>query len=149
MVPLIGFTDGLQLSHTCAALEASGIDLAIQETVGDPTTGRPTSFEIWVDEADYERSKNSIREKLGVFSLALDDEVQREEPMEVLTDGVVGQFESRQEAAEAEALLIEAGFAARVEVDAEDEDGTTFTVKVEPHEQERALVALAERLGLG
>ncbi len=146
MVRLVSFYDGIQLSQACTALEAADVEPAIEESAGDATVGSPTSFHIWVDKADLESAQTALRRALGLFPLAEVDEVGEDEAGE----GLVGSFETAEEAHEVRNLLVEAGFSATVDPATEaDDEGLHWTnVKVSPRESGRAIEFLERRMSL-
>jgi hypothetical protein len=146
MVRLVSFYDGLQLSSACTALAEAGIEPAIEESAGDATVGTPTSFHVWVDKADVEPAQAALRGAMGLFPLAEASEGGEDEA----GDGLVGSFETAEEATEVKNLLVEAGFAASVEPGTEpDEDGLHWTnVKVPPRESGPAIEFLERRMSL-
>jgi hypothetical protein len=148
LTALVSFYDGMQLSQACEALDAAGISPAVQEIEGDATTGTPSRFEIWVNAEDVERGKAALRVRLGLFPLAEANEAPDAELLAEATDGIVGQFDTRVEAEEAQLTLVNAGFAAEV-VKADEsswDDDATFMLKVPPTDYARAFTVLAERL---
>ena len=150
MTALVSFYDGMQLSQACESLEAAGIAPAVQEIVGDATTGTPSRFEIWVEAKDVERGKSALRFSLGLFPLA--ESIAAEgELAGVEFDGeserVVGEFETAAEADQVKAMLIAAEIPAETAAGLIDEGMTA--VVVEPGDYERALELVAARLGLG
>ena len=137
MARLLSFYDGLELTRACEVLEDGNVEFAIEEVAGDAMSGVAPHFEIWVGEAEQKMARGLLRAHMGLFPVA---EVEGGE----LTDGVVGVFETRAEADGVQQMLAGDGFQARVESD----DETGFSVVVAPAEQERALSAVADRMGL-
>ncbi len=144
MSALVSLSDGHELTRACEALEATGIGFAIEEIAGDASTGTPTRYEIWVEPGQQGLGRAVLQEKLGLFP-----------PAEVMGDGValpadgdlvVGEFETAAEAQRVRAMLVEEGFAAKVEA---EDAGAGVSVSVPAREQEEALEVLAARLGLG
>jgi hypothetical protein len=148
MTALVSFFDGMQLSQACEALEDAGVSPAVQEIEGDATTGTPSRFEIWVDQDEVERGKAALRVRLGLFPLAEVDEAPDAELLAEATDGIVGQFDTRAEAEEAQLTLVNAGFPAEVlkADESSQDDDATFLLKVPPHDYARAFTVLAEKL---
>jgi hypothetical protein len=149
MVALLSFYDGLQLSRACDALADAEIEPAIQPIGGAGTGTGPVRFDVWVNAEEVDRSKLALRAKLGLFPLAEADEIEESEALAELTQGEVGDFETAEEAEAMRALLAKAGFAASAGTDGEPDmdDKIWWTVKVEPHEWDRAMVFAATRLG--
>jgi hypothetical protein len=148
MTSLVSFHDGMQLSQACEALDESGISPAVHEIEGDATTGTPSRFEIWVDVKDVERGKAALRARLGLFPEAEGDELLDAESLAEVSDGVVGWYETRVEAEQAQLVLLGAGFAAKV---ADDEEWVAageprFSVVVPTNEYGRAFDTLADHL---
>jgi hypothetical protein len=151
LTALVSFHDGTQLSQACEALDAAGIAPAVQEISGDATTGTPSRFEIWVDAQDVERGKAALRARLGLFPIAEANEAPDAELLAEATDGIVGQFNTRVEAEEAQSVLLNAGFDARVEGADEESwnDDAVLMLRVPPADYAQAFAALAEHLQTG
>jgi hypothetical protein len=146
LTSLVSFYDGMQLSQACETLGAAGISPAVHEIEGDATVGTASRFEIWVDAKDVERGKAALRERLGLFPEAEGDEAFDAESLAEVSDGVVGWYETRGEAEQAQAVLGNAGFAAEVVEGEELEGEPRFSVAVPPEEYARAFDTLAEHL---
>jgi len=151
LTALVSFHDGMQLSQACEALDAAGIAPAVQEISGDATTGTPSRFEIWVDAQDVDRGKAALRARLGLFPIAEANEAPDAELLAEATDGIVGQFNTRVEAEEAQSVLLNAGFDARVEGAEEEswDDDAILMLRVPPADYAEAFAALAEHLQTG
>ncbi len=144
MSALVSLSDGHELTRACEELEAARVGFAIEEIAGDASMGTPSRYEIWVEAGQQGLGRAVLQEKLGLFP-----------PAEVMGDGValpadgdlvVGEFETAGEAQRVRAMLVEEGFAAKVEGESE---GSGVSVVVPAREQENALQVLAARLGLG
>ena len=144
MSALVSISDGHELTRACEALEAAGIGFAIEEIAGDASMGTPTRYEIWVDAGQQGLGRAVLQEKLGLFPPA--EMMGEGVALPVDGDLVVGEFETAAEAQRVRAMLVEEGFAAKV--DGEDADAGVSVV-VPAREQESALEVLAARLGLG
>ena len=139
---LISFYDGLELSKACGFLEAAALEPVIEPIAGDALSGVPPRFEVWLETGDIEAAKKLLRAKMGLFPAAeVDDEEFADQPV----TGLVGVFESEDEADEVMALLLEDGFEASV---TEDEDEGMWHVMVPPKDQEKAIAVVAGELGL-
>ena len=146
MVSLASFYDGLELSRACAALEDVDVEPAIEEIAGDASTGLATRFEVWVDAADVQVSREILHDRLGLFP-TLEEEtsaVTGEEGAGDEGEVVVAEFESTREAEEVMARLAEAGVAATVE--RVSESAATAVVMVRAGDQDRALAMLQQHL---
>lgn len=142
MSRLISFYDGLELSKACGFLEGGEIEPVIEPIAGDALSGVPPRFEIWLETAEIEPAKKLLRGKMGLFPLAeVDEDGYDGEPV----TGLVGVFESADEAEEVKALLVEDGFETTV---TQDEDEGMWHVMVAPEQQERAIAVVAGELGL-
>ncbi len=146
MVSLASFYDGLELSRACAALEDVDVEPAIEEIAGDASTGLATRFEVWVDAADAQVSREILHERLGLFPLAEQESATDGGEREAAEDGevVVAQFDSSAEAEAVKARLAQTGISAEVEEVA----GSTASavVMVAATDQQRALEMLQEHL---
>ncbi len=138
---LISFYDGMELSKACGFLEDAEIEPVIEPIAGDALSGVPPRFEVWLEAGEIERAKTLLRAKMGLFPLA---EVDDEEFVDQPATGLVGVFESAEEAEEVKALLEEDGIAATV-----TEDEGMWQVMVAPEDQEQAIAVVAGELGLG
>jgi hypothetical protein len=142
MSRLISFYDGLELSKACGFLEDAEIEPVIEPIAGDALSGVPPRFEVWLETGNLEVAKALLRAKMGLFPLAeVDGDGFDGEP----ATGLVGVFETREEAYEVKALLVEDGFEASV---TEDEDEGMWHVMVPPTDQEKAIAVVAGELGL-
>ena len=139
---LISFYDGIELSKACAFLEDGEIEPVIEPIAGDALSGVPPRFEIWLETNDIEPAKTLLRAKMGLFPAA---EVGDEDFVEQPATGLVGVFESVDEAEEVKDLLVDDGITATV---SEDEDEGMWRVTVAPEEQEKAIAVVAGELGL-
>lgn len=150
MVALVTFYDGIELSRACDALSDANIDPAIQTIGSTGTEEGPQRFEVWVDTADEARSKQILRERLGLFPVAEADEIDDSDALAEVTEGTIGDFDSIEEAEQMRALLAGAGFSATVTTapEPDDDNKAWSTVKVEPHEWERAMAFAATKLDL-
>lgn len=142
MSRLISFYDGIELSKACGFLEDARMEPVIEPIAGDALSGVPPRFEIWLEAGDIEAAKALLRTKMGLFPMA---EVDGDEFVDQPATGLVGMFESVEEADEVRALLAEEGIAATV---AEDADEAMWQVTVAPEDQERAIALVAGELGL-
>jgi hypothetical protein len=143
LVSLISFYDGMELSKACAILEEAEMEPVIEPIAGDAMSGVPPRFEVWLEKDQIEPAKNLLRLKMGLFPAA---EVDSDEYAEAETTGLVGVFETVDEAEEIRGVLTDAGFVATVVPDANNE---AWEVVVAPGEQERALAVVAGAMGLG
>lgn len=142
MSRLISFYDGLELSKACGFLEGGEIEPVIEPIAGDALSGVPPRFEVWLETDELEAAKVLLRAKMGLFPLAeVDDEEFTDQPV----TGLVGVFESEDEADEVKSLLLDDGFEATV---THDEDEGMWHVMVAPEEQEKAIAVVAGELGL-
>lgn len=139
---LISFYDGLELSKACGFLEDANIEPVIEPIAGDALSGVAPRFEIWLETAEIEAAQALLRTRMGLFPVAeVDDEEFDDEP----ATGLVGMFESADEAEEVRALLVEQSIEATV---AEDEVEGMWCVMVAPEKQEEAIAVVAGELGL-
>ena len=147
MVRLLSFFDGHELTRACKALEDAAIDFAIEEVSSDAMSGLAPHFEIWIDPADQEVARGTLRQKLGLFPLPEIEGVSADDndPGSESGDLVVAEFTSTSEAESVRALLAQEGFNARVESDRSQPD--TAVVVVPAEQQEQALAIVAERMG--
>jgi len=148
LTSLISFYDGMQLSKACEILEADNMEPVIEPIAGDPLSGVPPRFEVWLEKGQIERAQALLRLKMGLFPTAEvdgdDDEIAE------AGDGVVAMFETANEAEEARAMLANAGIEGTVKRFAEeDSDTVTWELSVDPVEQERAIGIVAAGMGLG
>ena len=142
MSRLISFYDGIELSKACGYLEDGEIDPVIEPIAGDALSGVPPRFEVWLETGDLEAAKTLLRTKMGLFPLAeVDDEEFTGQP----ATGLVGVFESEDEAEDVKELLVEDGFEATV---THDEDEGMWQVMVAPEDQEKAIAVVAGELGI-
>ncbi len=142
MSRLISFYDGIELSKACRFLEDGEIEPVIEAIAGDALSGVPPRFEVWLETGDVEAAKTLLRAKMGLFPLAeVDDEEFTDQPV----TGLVGVFESEDEAEEVRTLLVEDGIEASV---THDEDEGMWHVMVAPELQEKAIAVVAGELGL-
>ncbi len=156
MARLLSFYDGHELTRGCEALEAAGVEFAVEEIAGDAMSGLPPHFEIWVAEDEQEDARDVLRQTMGLFPPP--ENIEDDSPLDAhdFAAGagtmVVGEFASRAEAEEVRAMLAAEGFTAVVEGgrssddSAEPEDSLTVTVPAGQHD--RALEVLAHRLGV-
>ena len=142
MSRLLSFYDGIELSKACQILEDGEIEPVIEPIAGDALSGVPPRFEVWLTTNDIEPAKDLLRAKMGLFPAA---EVGDGEFVDQPATGLVGMFESADEAEEVKALLVEDGFEATV---TEDEDEGLWQVMVAPEDQEKAIAVVAGELGL-
>ena len=150
MIRLISFYDGMQLSQGCTALEDADVDPAIEQSVGDATVGDPTSYQIWVDEADLEAAKAALRSAMGLFPLAEGAEIGDAEANAEVQGGVVATFELESEGEAVRALVVQAGFAATLETlgPTACEGDRWVNVKVPPADGAQAVEFLERRMEL-
>jgi hypothetical protein len=145
MSRLISFYDGIELGKACDLLEEADLEPMIEPIAGDAQGGVPPRFEIWVETGELEKAKTLLRAEMGLFPLAEVDANDGSDPAEDAGELVVAGFETAAEADEAQAILVAAGIAARVET---DEDDGALTVVVAGVDQERALEVLVEKMKL-
>ncbi len=138
MTALVTLYDGLELSRACQALAAAGIAPAIEELAGDAVTGSATRYEVWVNAAAVEQGRQVLRAQMGLFP---EGEVEGGDLAE--GDGMVGQFDSENEAGEMLKVLADAGIPARLQ-----QESGTWLLSVEPFHHERALDLLAGQFEL-
>ena len=107
LTTLISFYDGMQLGKACEILEADNMEPVIEPIAGDPLSGVPARFEVWLDKGRIERAQALLRLKMGLFPTAeVDGE---DDDLAEAGDGVVAMFETASEAEEARAMLANAG----------------------------------------
>jgi len=83
---------------------------------------------------------------MGLFPAA---EVEGEDDDSEIMDGVVGTFETANEAEEARAMLANAGIEGAVKLLVNDEsEAAMWELSVDPAEQERAIAVVATGMGL-
>jgi len=147
LTTLISFYDGMYLAQACEILEAEGIEPVIEPIAGDAMSGVPPRFEVWLNQGEIERAQAVLRLKMGLFPGAEVDGNGGDDSAAM--DGVVGTFESANEAEEARAMLANAGIEGMVKrlVD-EESDAVTWELAVDPAEQERAIAVVAAGMGL-
>ena len=139
---LISFYDGMELSKACGFLEEAALEPVIEPIAGDALSGVPPRFEVWLQTGDIETAKTLLRAKMGLFPAAeVDGDGFDEEP----ATGLVGVFETRDEAEEVMELLVDDGFEATV---THEEDEGMWHVMVPPKDQEKAIAVVAGELGL-
>ena len=146
MVSLASFYDGLELSRACAALEDVDVEPAIEEIAGDASTGVATRFEVWVDAADVQVSREILHERLGLFPV-LEEESSAVAGNEGPGDEgevVVAEFGSTREADDVKARLAEEGISATVE--GVSDRAARSVVLVRAADQDRALQMLQQHL---
>jgi hypothetical protein len=143
MSRLISFYDGIELGKACELLEDARMEPVIEPIAGDALSGVPPRFEVWLETGDIEAAKALLRAKMGLFPAAeVDDEDFAEQP----ASGLVGVFESAEDAYEVRDVLVEDGIEATVTHDADD---GMWQVTVAPEEQERSIAVVTGELGLG
>ena len=145
MSRLISFYDGIELSKACGFLEDAQIDPVIEPIAGDALSGVPPRFEVWLETDEIEQAKTLLRAKMGLFPLAEMDADDADENFVEKATGLVGIFESVEEADEIKNLLVGDGLTATV---AEDEDEGMWRVTVAPEDQEKAIAVVAGEFGL-
>jgi hypothetical protein len=147
LTTLISFYDGMYLAQACEILEAEGIEPVIEPIAGDALSGVPARFEVWLNQGQIERAKALLRLKMGLFPGA---EVEGDDAVDAeVLDGVVGTFETANEAEEARAMLANAGIEGTVSRFVDDESETAmWELAVDPHERERAIAVVAAGMGL-
>jgi hypothetical protein len=148
LMSLISFYDGMQLGKACEILEADNMEPVIEPIAGDPLSGVPARFEVWLEKGQIERAQALLRLKMGLFPAAEVDG--DEDDSSEAGNGVVAMFETASEAEEARAMLANAGIEGTVKRFAEeDSDAVSWELSVEPAEQERAIAVVAAGMGLG
>jgi hypothetical protein len=143
MTALTSFSDGLELSRACDVLAAADIEPAIEEIAGDEARGISPRYDVWVSSADFERSREVLQRKMGLFPPAEADgrgDLLNEDDA---GDRVIAQFDSRSEAESVATVLRQADFQPTI-----DGEGETFSVLVPASEYERALNLLTARMQL-
>jgi hypothetical protein len=145
MVDLVSFFDGHELSKACEALEAAGIDLALEPEDRDSLEGAPPSFKVWVDEGERAHAESVLRQKMGLFPLGeLDGE-----PTDSAGMVTLGEFDTEAEAERVAAMLGEQGLACRLDKQMSDgDDLPSHTVEVRAEDRDRALAIAAAALGI-
>ena len=139
-VSLINFYDGLELSKACQILEDGDVEIEIEAINGDAMSGTPPHHAIWVFQQDREHAERLLRRGMGLFPAPeMDIEGNPTED----SDGLVGQFETRGEAAEVAGILVAGGFTPALK----ETDGV-YAVEVAPAETYRALNLVAAKLDL-
>lgn len=148
MENLASFFDGHELTKACEALEAAGIDLALEPEDRDQLEGAPPSFAIWVDENEYSRAQGVLRQKLGMFPLAeMEDPAASGRRGE--TDMVtLGDFDTQDEAERVATMLGEQGIFCRLGQQTDD-DPPLYPVEVRAGDKDHALTLAAQTLDIG
>ena len=145
MVKLVTFFDGTDLTRACAALEAEDVDFALEPLERDELAGAPTSFAVWVEEADRAEGENVLRRRMELFPLA-----EAEGGPDMLYDDApmtLGEFETEGEAERVKELLAGAGIAAVLHSGENAHGEMWHSVEVKGTELERGLQVVEAGLG--
>ena len=143
MISLITFFDGHELTRACEALDAENFDFALEGLERDALSGAPTSFGLWVEEADRTAAEDVLRRTMGLFPASESEGqpvVYDEEPM------TLGDFETAAEADRVRTQLAQASIESTVSTEVRGNGETWHTVQVKGTDLERGLALVGAGL---